>query len=136
MRRNVCQYCTHDHIVVAGYPGGCPFFGTAKAWDPGRPKAPRVEEVIDLAERQRDRQREVWRLAQAAKETDEREIRERQWIKRRTLMSVVKAEHQAEVAAQHEANMEELHAITDGRQVAEAHERRELARRLRGKLDR
>jgi hypothetical protein len=35
-----CQYCIHDHAEAEGYPGGCPFFGSAKAWDPGRPRPP------------------------------------------------------------------------------------------------
>jgi hypothetical protein len=40
------------------------------------------------------------------------------------------------VAAQHEADRDVLRAITDGRRAAEAHERREQARRVRGNLDR
>jgi hypothetical protein len=77
MRHNLCAYCCHDHPEVEGYPGGCPFFGPPKAWDPGRPKGLSVAERIDLAERQRDRQRGVWRLAQAAQEAAEAERRDR-----------------------------------------------------------
>jgi hypothetical protein len=65
-----------------------------------------------------------------------RERRERQRAKLKALLGVVKAAHQAEVAAQNAADMEQVHELADGQRAAERHEQREQIRRLRGRLDR
>jgi hypothetical protein len=52
---NACQYCVHDHAPADGYPGRCPFFGTAQAWKPVR-HIPTIEEQNAAAMREVERQ--------------------------------------------------------------------------------
>jgi hypothetical protein len=135
-----CLYCIHDHALADPYafpgPLGCPFFGSPKAWDPGRPKAPRAEDVIALAERQREREREVWKIQKAAAEKAEWGYREREYAKIKAWLGVIKAEARAEVATQNEADMAKVHEIVDGQRAAEAHERRTRIRQMIERLGR
>jgi hypothetical protein len=89
-----------------------------------------------LAERQRDRQRMVWRLGQGAREKDEREKLSRQFAKLKALLHEVLAEARAEVANQNATDMKQVHELADGQRAEEKHSQREQIRRLRGKLDR
>jgi hypothetical protein len=49
---NDCQFCVHDHAPAEGYPGKCPFYGTAWAWKPARPRPLSIENQSAFAMRE------------------------------------------------------------------------------------
>jgi hypothetical protein len=122
-----CQYCVHDHAPAEGYPGRCPFYGSAKAWEPERPPPSSAEQRHAWAMREIElRQAEEHRVTR-----EEAARRERQWATRRALLrEYIAQQRQAALATAREA-------YAQGRAEAQADlEAQATAQRLARKVER
>jgi hypothetical protein len=124
---NECQFCVRDHAPVDGYPGKCPFYGSAEAWKPERPRPLSIEQQhafamreieLRIAQENRERQREQERLDR------------KKTLERARVQQMMKDVHQAqkealkEKIAQNKAAMDEVRVFIEAQKQASRLERR------------
>jgi hypothetical protein len=123
-----CQYCVHDHAPADGYPGKCPFYGSAQAWKPARPRPPSIEQQhafamreieLRIAQENRERQREQERLDR------------KNTLERARVQQMMKDVHQAQKEALEEKMAQNKAAMDEARVFIEAQKQASrLARRV------
>jgi hypothetical protein len=115
-----CQYCVHDHEPAEGYPGKCPFYGTAQAWKRGRPRPLSTEYQHAFTMREIER-----RIAEENRpKQQDAERRQRQDLLQEAKARAARREMTAWIREAEQAALAEVHVSIAAQQQARRLDRR------------